>query len=101
MNTTGGIAMKKSRIIWFLFIIVAIIAMIKTASFMQGFGFALSVVIIIYSLMCLIGALYLIYTCYEKIKDKDITGAIHDIVLILVLAFLGIKILKWLIGILL
>lgn len=91
--------MKKSSI-WVLFIIIAIIAMIATSSLMDGLGFALTVVIVIFSLMCIIGAIFLVYTAYENIKNKYVSDAIGDLVLFLILFFVSIKILKWLIGVL-
>lgn len=98
---TGGQNMKKSSIIWLAFIIIAIIAMIKMGSFMGGLGFALTIFIVIFALMCIFGAIFLVFSCYEKIRCKDIIGSIGDILLIVLFAFLGIKILKWLIGVLL
>lgn len=92
--------MKKSSSIWWGFIIVAIIAIIKTGSFMRGIGFALALVIGGFALICIITAICLVFSCYEKIRDKEIMDAIGDIVLIPLLAFLGIAILKWLFRIL-
>ena len=92
--------MKKSTILWLSFIIVAIIAMFTMSSFMGGLGFALSIVIMIYALMCIVGAIYLIYSAYENIKCKDILSAIGNVIMFGILLFLGIKILIWLIGVL-
>lgn len=91
--------MKKSSI-GIIFIIIAIIAMISTASIMDGIGFALSVFIVIFSLMCIIGAVCSMITIFEKIKNKEISAEFGHLILVIVLAFLGIKMLKWLIGVL-
>lgn len=96
----GGKAMKKSgSSIFIIFIIIAIIAMIATTSIMDGIGFALSVFIVIFSLMCIIGAIFLIITFFVEIKNKKMS-AFGYLILAVVLAVLGIKILKWLIGVL-
>lgn len=92
--------MKKSSIIWVGFIIVAIIAIVKTASFMTGLGFSFSILIGGFALICIFGAIYLGYEAYQNLKQKDIGGVIGNIVLLAVFAFLGIKILGWLIGVL-
>lgn len=91
--------MKKNSIAtWF--IIILIIATIATSSLWDGLGFALTVFIIIFSSMCIIASICLVFASYEEIKDKNPIGAIKDIFLIFILAFIGIKIIKWLVGVL-
>ena len=92
--------MKIGRIIRLVLIIGVIIAIVATLAVMDVLGFVISLGIIVYSLMCIIGAVYKIYSAYENIKSKEYLSAVGDILVVVILLLVGTKILKWLMSIL-
>ena len=90
--------MKKSSL-GTIFIIIAFVAMIATSSILDGIGFAISLFLGIGSLICIILAICMFIVFILEIIEKKI-DAVFYLMLAVVLAFLGIKILKWLIGVL-
>ena len=90
--------MKKSSL-GTIFIIIAFAAMIATFSILDGIGFAISLFLGIGSLICIILAICMFIVVILEIIEKKI-DAVFYLMLAVVLAFLGIKILKWLIGVL-
>lgn len=88
--------MKKSSMMWIVFVVIAIIAMIKMSSFMSGLGFALSIFIGGFSLMCIIGAICFVIVSIEEIKSKQIV-AIWHLFMAVVMVVVGIAIFRWLI----
>lgn len=92
--------MKIGRAIRILITIVVIIAMIATLALMEVLGFVVSLMIIFYSLMYIIGAIFMLYSAYENIKAKEIVSAVGNVLIVVILLFAGVKMLKWLISVL-
>lgn len=91
--------MKKGKFI-FAFIACTIIATIVTSSLWQGFGFALACEIFIFSLLCIGVAICGIVAVYASIREMHFVEAIKLLAIVVICAFVGIKLLQWLVAVL-
>ena len=79
-----------------LFIIVTIVAALLMSSLWQGFGFALTIAIFVFSLICIGTAICGIYVGFAEIKDMNLLNALEFFAIAIVCGFIGIKIMVWL-----
>lgn len=79
-----------------LFIIVTIVAALLMSSLWQGFGFALTIVIFGFSLICLGTAICGVVAVFAEIKEMHLLNALEFFAITIVCGFIGIKIMVWL-----
>lgn len=91
--------MKKGTFV-FAFIACVVIAALVTSSLWQGFGFALACVIFIFALLCIGVAICGIVAVYAEIKEKHLLEALKILTFVVICAFFGINLLKWLVAVL-